>query len=242
MKVNHHQDILEQIRKNSGVGTQHTFLNSYLGNEHARYPITAPKLRTIAKDWMRAHRDLTTKNFEALLTSLVKGESSTEKCMVGVLLDYSTPDQRKFDPNVFNTWLDHLVGWAEVDSVCTGDYTVTEISGQLKKWKLLITKFSKSKNINKRRASLVLLCSPLRNLTDDRLADLALATIEKLKHEKEILITKAISWVLRSMEKNYRKSLENYLKENADTLPKIAVRETMMKLKTGVKNKRTLQA
>jgi len=187
---------------------------------------------------MRSHRDLTAKTFEELLTSLVKGESSTEKCMVGILLDYSAEGQRKFDPNVFDSWLDHLVGWAEVDSVCTGDYTVTEIPTQWKKWKPLIIKFSKSKNINKRRASLVLLCSPLRNLNQNRLADLALMTVEKLKPEKEILITKAISWVLRSMEKNYRKKLEHYLNEKTDTLPRIALRETMVKLKTGVKNKR----
>jgi len=238
LKENHHDDILELIRKNSGNPTRHTFLNSYLGNEHPRYPISAPLLGKIAKDWMRAHRELTAKTFGALLTSLVKGESSTEKCMAGVLLDCATPDQRKFPPELFDIWLDHLIGWAEVDTICTGDYTVREIPAQWKKWKQLIIKFSQSKNINRRRASLVLFCSPLRNLDDERLAELALATIDKLKHEKEILVTKAVSWVLRSMVKNYRKMLEHYLKENADTLPKIAVRETMTKLKTGVKNRK----
>lgn len=187
---------------------------------------------------MVEHRDLSAKNLSSLLTSLVKGESSTEKCMVGILLDYSTIDQRKFDPSLFNQWLDHLIGWAEVDSVCTGHYTVTEIPQQWKAWKPLLTKLSKSKNINKRRASLVLLCSPLRKVHDDQLANHALATVEKLKHENEILITKAISWLLRSMVKNYRQKLATYLKENADTLPKIAVRETRVKLETGVKNRK----
>lgn len=130
MEENHHQEILELVRENSGKATHHTFLNSYLGNDHPRYPIGAPLLRKIAKEWMREHRDLTAGNFGALLTRLVKGESSTEKCMVGILLGYATPDQRKFDPILFETWLDHLAGWAEVDSVCTGDYTVTEIPMQ----------------------------------------------------------------------------------------------------------------
>lgn len=187
---------------------------------------------------MHEHRDLTAKNLGSLLTSLAKGESSTEKCMVGILLDYSTADQRKFDPLLFDKWLDYLIGWAEVDSVCTANYTVTEIPLQWNVWKPLLTKLSASKNINKRRASLVLLCSPLRKIHDSRLADQAFKIVEKLKHENDILITKAISWVLRSMVNHYRKDLTAYLKENADTLPKIAVRETRVKLETGVKNKK----
>lgn len=155
--------------------------------------------------------------------------------MVGILMDYSTTDQRKFNPALFEKWLDHLVGWAEVDAVCTSNYTATEIHNQWKVWKPQLNKFSRSKNINKRRASLVLLCSPLRKIQDNRLADQALATVEKLKHENEILITKAISWVLRSMVKHYRKELEVYLQQNGNTLPKIAFRETMVKLKTGKK-------
>jgi len=238
LKSNHHQEILELIQKNSGKATQHTFLNSYLGNDHPRYPISAPVLRKIARDWMRNHRDLTAKSFSSLLTSLINGDSSTEKCMVGILLDNATIEQRKFDPRLFDKWLDHLIGWAEVDSVCTGNYTVSEIVAQWKIWKPQLSKFAKSKNISKRRASLVLLCSPLRKVHDDRLAAQTLATVEILKHENEILITKAISWVLRSMVKHYRKELELYLKHHGDTLPKIALRETTVKLKTGVKSKR----
>lgn len=238
LKSNHHREILGLIQKNSGKYTQHTFLDSYLGNDHPRYPISMPALRTIAKNWMRDHRALSAKEFGSVLTSLIKGESSTEKCMAGILLDYSTKDQRKFDPTLFDKWLDYLVGWAEVDVVCTGNYTVTEITTQWKAWKSLLSKLARSKNINKRRASLVLLCSPLRKVNDDRLVTQAIANIEKLKHENEILITKAISWVLRSMVKYYRKELSSYLNENAGTLPKIAVRETRVKLETGVKNRK----
>jgi 3-methyladenine DNA glycosylase AlkD len=57
-----------------------------------------------------------------------------------------------------------------------------------------------------------------------------------LKGEKEIIITRAISWVLRSMVKHHRKALENYLKKNEKTLPAVAVRETKIKLDTGTKS------
>ncbi|HEX6890719.1 MAG TPA: DNA alkylation repair protein [Chryseolinea sp.] len=236
----YHAAILKSIQKHAGRPTKHTFSDSYLGNNHPRYAISAPVLRKIAKDWMRAHRNLSAVEFAALIECFVKAPSSTEKCMAGILLDNSTKDQRKFDPKLFDNWLDHLDGWAEIDSVCTGKYTTTEITAQWKSWKSLITRFSKSKNINKRRASLVLFCSPLRSIKDERMADLALATVDRLKHEKSILITKAISWLLRSMEKNHREKLQVFLKENSPTLPKVAVRETMTKLKTGLKaGKRT---
>jgi 3-methyladenine DNA glycosylase AlkD len=235
MKNVYHAEILKSIQKHAGRATKHTFSDSYLGNSHPRYAISAPVLRKIAKDWMRNHRNLSPLEFAAMIECFITAPSSTEKCMAGILLDNSTIDQRKFDPKLFDSWLDHLDGWAEIDSVCTGKYTTSEITGQWKSWKSLITKFSKSTNINKRRASLVLFCSPLRSIKDERMADLALATVDRLKHEKSILITKAISWLLRSMEKHYREKLQLFLRENSATLPKVAVRETMTKLTTGLK-------
>ena len=231
----YHAEILKSIQKHAGRPTKHTFSDSYLGNSHPRYAIGVPSLRKIAKDWMRSHRDLGAVEFAAMIESFIKAPSSTEKCMAGILLDNSTKEQRKFDPILFDNWLDHLEGWAEIDSVCTSKYTKTEITGQWKSWKSLITRFSKSRNINKRRASLVIFCSPLRSIKDERMADLALATVDRLKSEKSILITNAISCVLRSMENLYRERLQLYLKVNAATLPRVAVRETTIKLTTGLK-------
>ena len=54
--------------------------------------------------------------------------------------------------------------------------------------------------------------------------------------EKEVLITKAVSWLLRSMIKYYRNEVTDYLNENKESLPKIAVREVSIKLETGRKN------
>jgi len=232
-----HNEILQQIKQHSGKPTQHTFLNNYLGNSHPRYPISIPLLRKIAKEWMKSHDYLKHTEISSLLTSLAKGKSSTEKCMVGTLLDYTNPEQRKFRPEIFNTWLDELEGWAEVDSLCTSRYTDTEILGQWNSWKPLLNKFAKSRKIEKRRASLVLLCSPLRKISDERLAQMAIQNIIRLSSEKEILITKAISWTLRNMIKFYRPLVEEYIKSHSEELPKIALRETRIKLATGKKSK-----
>lgn len=234
-----HEELLHLIVSKSGKGTQHTFSDSYLGNDHPRYPISNPVLRSIAKDWMKAHRDLSPKEFCALLSSLNKGKSSTEKCFVGILMGYATKEQRRVDPKYFDQWLDELIGWVEVDTLCTGKHIAVDLPDQWNAWKKVVDQLSKSKNINKRRASIVLLVSPLSRADDEKIAQAALRNINRIKSEKEVLITKAISWVLRSMVKHHSQLVNDYIKDNLDTLPKIAIRETMAKLKTGRKTPRS---
>jgi 3-methyladenine DNA glycosylase AlkD len=238
VKINfHHKAILEEIKANSGVATGHTFLDNYLGNSHFRYAINAPKLRAIAKAWAHNNKSLSSRDFCDVVDSLIHGPSSTEKVMGGIILDCATKAQSEFDPKIFDQWLDELVGWAEVDSVCTGKFTIKAIPTQWTKWEKILKRFAKSKNINKRRASLVLLCSPVRYCTDKSMAAMAFANIDQLKHEKEVLITKAISWLLRSMIKNFKKEVADYISKNKSSLPSIAVRETLTVLKTGKKTK-----
>lgn len=238
MKEEHHRFILDQIRNRSGNPTKHTFLDNYLGNNHPRYPINNPEMRAIAREFMRTHGDLTADGLAGILTSLIHGESGTEKLMAGFLLDYARPAQRKFKPKLFDDWISQLQGWAEIDTLCTGKYTRTEIPAQWQAWQPLLEKFSKSKDIGKRRASLVFLVAPIRYTQDGELSEMAFTNIGRLSKEREVLITKAISWLLRSMIKLYRKEVMAFLNEHAETLPAIAVRETRAKLATGVKGKR----
>lgn len=230
-----HKEILQEIKDQSGAATKHTFLASYLGNDHPRYAISSPVMRKIAREWAARNSSMPAEDFRNVVTSLMYGKTFTEKCLGGILLDYARPAQRKFDISIFGEWLDQLQGWAEVDALCTGKFSLIELPASFTKWKPFLKKLSKSDKIEKRRASLVFFCSPISHCTDKSIAALALENISALKHEKEILITKAVSWLLRSMIKHYRPEVETYLAANADSLPAIAVRETKLKLKTGKK-------
>jgi 3-methyladenine DNA glycosylase AlkD len=132
-------------------------------------------------------------------------------------------------------WLNRVQGWAEVDSLCQSKFTAIEVLENWKEWKRLLTKLASDNNVHKKRASLVLLTKPARDSNDPRLADMAFMNIDKLKAERHILITKAISWLLRDLIRHNRQRVERYLRENEETLPKIAVRETRTKLLTGRK-------
>jgi 3-methyladenine DNA glycosylase AlkD len=233
-----HKEILEEIVRNSGQPTKHTFLEKYLGNEHPRYPVSSPVLRKIAKSWAERNRHLSAEEFRDVVSSLIQGKSFTEKVLGGILLDYAHYEQRKFNISIFDEWLTQLQGWAEVDAVCTGKFQLSEVPLNFKKWKPVLEKFSRSTSTEKRRASLVCYCSPISHCDDPAVADAALKNIDALKAEKEILITKAISWLLRSMIRHHHGKVEEYLSQNKNSLPAIAVRETLVKLKTGKKSAR----
>jgi 3-methyladenine DNA glycosylase AlkD len=231
----HHTEILHAIKKHSGKATKHTFLANYLGSDHPRYPISSPVLRKIAKEWASEHKELDAQAFAEVISSLVAGESFTEKCMGGILLDYAKPHQRKFNFRIVEKWLEHVEGWAEVDSLCTGKYSLLEVPTNIDAWAKFLAKLSGSRSVSKRRASLVIYTSPVSHCDVDALATAALDNIQRLKDEKDILITKAISWLLRSMIRHHRQRVEAFLDEHGSSLPAIAVRETRIKLRTGKK-------
>ena len=120
--------------------------------------------------------------------------------------------------------------------MCQSNFTAREVLDGWSGWQKLLRKFARDKNISKKRASLVLLTKPVRESAEEPLAGLAFENIGTLKEEKDVLITKAISWLLRNLIKNHRHKVVNFLKENEGTLPAVAVRETRNKLLTGKKS------
>lgn len=232
----HHQHLLAKIQSQEQVPTATSInLNTYLGNAHPKYAITTPALRKIAREWMKETTAMSADQFLKLLDRLIKAPSFTEKLLAGILLNYAKPQQTDFAPDVFDRWLDHLQGWAETDALCTGPFTVKALPARWELWDKLLTKLVKDPQVEKRRASLVFLCSATRRSENDKMLKRALMNIDALKHERDILITKAISWLLRSLIKKYPEQVHAYVQNNLDSLPPIAIRETMTKLSTGTK-------
>lgn len=231
----YHQEFLDEIKRKAGHGTKHSGNDNYLGSGHIYYSLSNPIRREIVKRWIKNHKDITLNEFTDLLDYLYNGESYEEKTTAGILLGYLPKLRKQLNPSLLDNWLDELVGWAEVDTTCQSNFTANEILINWDVWKPLITKLSKDKNINKRRASLVLLVGVVGQSNDKQLSDFAFSNINQLKSEKHILITKAISWLLRDLTKLHRLEVEDYLERNESSLPSIAVRETKQKLLTGRK-------
>jgi len=244
-----HSQLLTELKRHAGKGTKHTGNAGYLGNAHFSYHISNPVKRVLAREFLAAHKDLSFREFVALLDALFAAPSHDEKSMAALLIGYARHHRARLTPAQVDAWLGRLIGWAEVDSLCQSNFTAEEMLLHWPAWRRMLVAFSRSKNISKRRASLVLLTGPVAHSRDARFATLAFENIARLQGERDILITKAISWLLRSMVKYHRGAVAAYVQANAaprvgvgaagtralPALPAIAVRETLRKIKTGRK-------
>lgn len=232
----YHQEILREIKKNSGNGTKHSWDGNYLGSDHFHYNLTNVLKRQIAKDFIKKHKGLSFDEISKLLDHLYKGTSYEEKSIAGIFIEYLPEFRKQIDLNLLDKWLECLIGWAEVDSTCQSNFVRGEILDRWDQWEPFMEKLSQDSSISKRRASLVLLTGAVYKNDDGRLSGLAFGIIDQLKSENDILITKAISWLLRDLTYLHKRQVEEYLNKNENTLPKIALRETRKKLLTGRKN------
>lgn len=235
-KNNFHSEILYEIQKLSGFKkpTKEGFGLKYVGTDKSSYHLDTKGIREIAKNFVKIHQfDLS--QYIDLLNSLYAGETCDEIYIAAKIIEFSPQLKLEFDLKHLDNWLNYVHGWAEVDTLCQMAFTDVELLSRWNEWKKIIIKFSTDPNVHKRRASLVLLTKPSRLSPDKKISDLAFKNIDLLKSEKDILVTKAISWSLRQLTKFHSEQVANYLEKNKDTLPKIAVRETTMKLLTGRK-------
>lgn len=230
----HHKALLSALEKHQRKRAHSQANDSYLSSGHHYYDVSIPTLRTLAKAWLKENKNIPDTEFLAALASLYRGRSYEEKVLASTMLSYHRAGRGAVGTKQLNTWLDGLVGWAEVDSLCAW-WTADELIDGWPEWKRFIRALSRDKNINKRRAALVFLTAPLRRSNDRRLAALAFETIGQLKSEKDKMITKAVSWLLRSMVPHHKRAVSDYIKENRQSLPAIAVRETARKIATGRK-------
>jgi 3-methyladenine DNA glycosylase AlkD len=213
--------------------------DSYGGSGHRFYRVDVPTRRAMVRRWLARHKAWSPAEILTVVDSLTAGESHEEKTLGMLLLRASAKAFGAAGPGDVDRWLADLNGWAEVDSLCQNLFPAPQLLADWPAWDGLLERLSTDANINKRRAALVLLTGPVHYSDDARLTKRALINIHRLKAERDILITKAVSWLMRSMAARHRAAVERLLAEDDGGLPKVAVRETRIKLATGTKSGRT---
>ena len=231
-----HRFLLDEIKKAGPPRTGALENDSYGGSGHPYYRVSVPDRRRLARAWVSAHKAMAPTEVLAVVDSLFQGESHEEKTLAALLLAYHPKARAAATTAMFDAWLGHLNGWVEVDSLCQNVFTPKEMLADWPAWSGLIGRLGRDGDINRRRAALVLLTRPVSVTDDTRFTDLAFDGIERMKAERDILITKAVSWLLRSMAGRHGALVRAYLEANLASLPAIAVRETRVKLATGVKS------
>ena len=231
------QEIKAQLRKAARKCSEKelAFVENYLGTKRSFICVKAADRNKVINNAIKEFRKLDPDSAIDTLNNLFKSNTFEDINIAGKLLTKLPLARRFLKFNQLEIWLEETSGWAECDSICQSLYSEEEVLGKWSKWQEMIRKFSDAKNIQLRRASLVLQVKPIRESNDERLTKLAFETIEKLKGEKEVLITKAISWLLRALSIQNRDDVLQYLRKNQASLPKIAYRETIKKITTGKK-------
>ncbi|MFC1625025.1 DNA alkylation repair protein [Patescibacteria group bacterium] len=233
-----HKQFLKEIsrldlKKNK---EERLWVQKYLGSNKPTKCIKTGEIIKIAKKYSKENNFNKNELINLLDSLFSKSTTFEEMDFAGRLIGVNPEIKKQINPEKLDYWLNFTHGWAETDLLCQSNFASDELLSNWDAWKKLLIKFSKDKNVHKRRAGLVLLTKSVRTSEDKKLSDLAFKNVDSLKSESDILITKAISWILRSLIKNHKKEVSSYLKKNKESLPKIAVREVTNKLQTGKKN------
>lgn len=229
-----HTKVLAALKQESGTANRAQATDSYTGSPHYFYAVPVPRRREIIKAVMK---DTEATELLALCEALFAGRSQEEKTMGAMVLTYRPAVRTLVEFLVLDRWLGELIGWAEVDALCYNTFTDTELLADFRSWKQFICALAQDSNVNKRRAALVFLTHPTSRSQDERIHALAFALIRQLAPEKDVIITKAISWLLRCQIDTNKAAVADFIVKQQTTLPKIALRETKHKLVTGKKNK-----
>ncbi len=211
------------------------FVKKYLGTRRKFLNVKSADRDRVLWQTLRDIKSLPSKQIVETLNELLMSDTFEFVNFAGKLLAISAKTRENIDFEMLERWLRPTSGWAECDGICQSLFRENEVLDRLDEWQKTIIKFSNDQNIQLRRASLVLQVKPGSTSSDPKLRKLAYRTIDKRKSEKKVLITKAISWLLRSLSRRNPKEVLQYLEDNIASLPAIAYRETMRKITTGKK-------
>ncbi len=232
-----HFEIITALEAAAGTANRDQATASYTGSTHRFYAVPVLVRRRIIKTLIRNNQTLTNQDWLVLAEALFLAPSHEEKTMGAMILTYRREARAQVTHIQLKRWLTQLVGWAEVDALCYNIFSAEELLADWPKWEDFLLRLAKSNNVHLRRASLVLLCGPTAHSTDLRLHTVAFTITTQLAPDKLILITKAISWLLRCQIDTNKKLVTAFIQAHKTRLPKIAVREVLRKLETGKKNR-----
>lgn len=186
-----------------------------------------PKLRSIARRWARENKDVSSIERRKLILSLWGGPSREEQLLsLWVLGTLESPEWRDFAllRGGLDSWeptdhMAHLVAdFVEADPE-SREHHVSDLAVSDHLWTIRLGVVTLSQ-LNHRGLG--------KHLTLD--------VIDSVRHHRDPMITKAVSWALREFAANWPGPTRSYLKARGDELPAIAIRETRNKLDTGKKS------
>jgi len=211
------------------------FVKKYLGTKRKFLNIKSSSRDKVLRKYKKLLNELPSKDLVTILTDLIKSDTFDFLNFAGKFISSSKKARENIGIFELNLFIENTTGWAECDSICQSLFEGNEVLKRFNEFEKIIFTFCSSNNVQLKRASLVLQVKPIREIKDERLKKLSFATIDLLKKEEPILLTKAVSWLLRSLTNHYKEEVAIYIQKNKQDLPAIAYRETRRKIISGKK-------
>jgi 3-methyladenine DNA glycosylase AlkD len=192
-----------------------------------------PVLRKIAKDWLKKNKDIGDDDWLDLVQALWQQPIFEMRSLTLELLMANKNYLKNFDWKRGELWLKDINNWSHCDFLSTQifGFLVLKKKSHLPKLK----SYLKKKGKWFRRSAIVSLIQLIRQ--KEIKGGVVLKMIDQIADDKDPMIQKAISWVLREMVRaGARKEVEKYVNQNRNRLTGYVVREVTNKLQTGLKS------
>lgn len=180
--------------------------------------ITVPQMRRIATRYRTASRS----DVAALLKSRVHEHRFVALEILTMQYERGNAAERKSIVSFYTHHRDRINNWDLVDTSAPyilGDYLLTTST-------TILDRYARSRNLWDRRIAIV---STFPFIRTRRFAE-PKRIAEKLLHDKEDLIHKAVGWMLREMGKQSKQELIAFLNEHYQTMPRTMLRYAIERL------------
>ncbi|MFA6511810.1 MAG: DNA alkylation repair protein [Patescibacteria group bacterium] len=199
------------------------------------YGASTPAQRSIARQWTREHQQASAREVLSLVNALYCAPSFDERLIASYVLAQNVRVIPSITEAQWNRWIARIDNWAVSDNIC-GVPLGTWVLADPARGEHYLKKLIASKNIWARRVAIVALTWVVRYNKSPRWKNLAFSFVRKTMHERDVIMTKAVSWILRALIHYHAPAVRTFVEKYENDLPAIARRETLNKLKSGKKS------
>ncbi len=193
------------------------------------------EIRKIVRSWRSQHKDIDLDDLLALVEALWAGPSREERLVALELLQHYPDSIPQLTWEHFDRWRRDLDSWELTDVLGLGVLGVWVAAEQEHRawhlWDLIA-----DQDVWSRRLGVVGGIGLNRALQTVESATLVLEMVDQVKEDRHPMITKAVSWTLRTLGTRHSDTVLAYLEANEEVLARHVVREVTNKLTTGRKD------
>lgn len=192
-------------------------LQAYLGSPVPVLGLTTPQLREVHKAFAEDHPSLTAADVNALAAALWETQTWEEKAFAIGLLDRHHDLLNEASWTLADSWIDRATGWALSDGLASGPVSFMVHSTPKRFAEIL--RWTKAENFWRRRTSTYALNEFVRAGELDK----PFRLLERLLHDEEFWVQRAVGTWLRECWKKDAKRTEAFLLAHSPGLPPVTV-------------------